>query len=139
MPQEQRDYDRVELVWPGKRTEVERVRLPFQVIERVNDVRGAQGAQGGLLTSESQRPEWWPEGWRNKLIWGDNKYVLASLLDEFAGKIDLIYIDPPFETGTSFAIETQVGDFDLEKLPSAIEEVTYRDTLGGTRVSPGPV
>ena len=32
------DYDRVELVWPGKRTEVERVRLPFQVIERVNDV-----------------------------------------------------------------------------------------------------
>jgi adenine-specific DNA-methyltransferase len=132
MPQEPRDYDRVELVWPGKRTEVERVRLPFQTIERVNDVRGsaASGAQGGLLTSASQLPEGWPEGWRNRLIWGDNKYVLTSLLDEFAGKVDLIYIDPPFETGTSFAIETQVGDLDVEKMPSAIEEVAYRDTLG---------
>lgn len=42
--------------------------------------------------------------WRNKLIWGDNKYVLSSLiegdpsigLEPLAGKVDLIYIDPPF-------------------------------------------
>ena len=134
MPQEPRDYDRVELVWPGKRTEVERVRLPFQTIERVNDVRAssASGAQGGLLTSASQLPEWWPEGWRNRLIWGDNKYVLASLLDEFAGKVDLIYIDPPFDTGDDFSVSVLVGEQTgksdaIAKEPSLIEQVAYRD------------
>lgn len=122
-------YERVQLTWPGKRTEVERVRLPFQAIERVNDVRGARGNQGGLLTSESQLPSWWPpKGWRNKLIWGDNKYVLASLLDEFAGKVDLIYIDPPFATGDDFSFGVNVGDADVIKEPSIIEEMAYRDT-----------
>jgi len=32
------------------------------------------------------------EEWRNRLIWGDKKYVLPSLLAEFAGKVNLIYI-----------------------------------------------
>jgi hypothetical protein len=41
------DYKRVELVWPGKKTEVERVKLPFQVIERVNDVRRSNDAARG--------------------------------------------------------------------------------------------
>lgn len=41
----ERDYDRVELVWPGKRSEVERVRLPFQTIERVNDARRSRDGQ----------------------------------------------------------------------------------------------
>ncbi len=122
------DYDRVELVWPGKRTEVERVRLPFQIIERVNDVRRSREGQAPMLTGAVDLPDWWPEGWRNKLIWGDNKYVLASLLDQFAGQIDLIYIDPPFDTGADFSYRTTVGDQEVEKLPSAIEELAYRDT-----------
>ena len=33
--------------------------------------------------------------WRNRLIWGDKKYVLPSLLPELAGRINLIYVDPP--------------------------------------------
>ena len=33
------------------------------------------------------------------LIWGDNKLVMASLLKDFKGRIDLIYIDPPFDVG----------------------------------------
>ena len=95
-----KDYQRVELVWPGKRTEVERIRLPFQVIERVNDVRRSRDGQAPMLRGATELPDWWPERLaRNKLIWGDNKYVLASLLDGFSGKIDLIYIDPPFDTG----------------------------------------
>jgi adenine specific DNA methylase Mod len=43
-----------------------------------------------------------PGEWRNRLIWSDKKYVLPSLLPEFAGKINLIYIDPPFATGADF-------------------------------------
>ena len=122
------DYDRVELVWPGKRTEVERVRLPFQVIERVNDVRRSREGQAPMPTGAADLPDGWPEGWRNKLIWGDNKYVLASLLDEFAGSVDLIYIDPPFATGADFRYDVEVGDVSVEKLPGAIEELAYRDT-----------
>jgi len=38
------------------------------------------------------------------LIWGDNKLVMASLLKEYKGKIDLIYIDPPFDVGADFTI-----------------------------------
>jgi 16S rRNA G966 N2-methylase RsmD len=50
------------------------------------------------LSSAGNDPEW-----RNRLIWGDKKYVLPSLLPEFAGKVDLIYIDPPFDTGADFS------------------------------------
>ena len=56
------DYDRVELVWPGKRTEVERVRLPFQVIERVNDVRRSrEGTGADAPGSPGPRFSWTPD------------------------------------------------------------------------------
>ena len=42
------------------------------------------------------------EGWKNKLIWGDNLLVMGSLLEKFAGKIDLIYIRPAVCDGGRF-------------------------------------
>ncbi|MBA7667001.1 hypothetical protein ES703_75086 [subsurface metagenome] len=69
--------------------------------------------------------------WRNKLIWGDNKYVLASLLEKgFGGKINLIYIDPPFDTGDDFSFKVKIGDEELVKQPSIIEQKAYNDTWG---------
>ena len=38
------------------------------------------------------------DDFRNMLIWGDNKLAMASLLEQFRGKVDLIYIDPPYNT-----------------------------------------
>jgi len=38
------------------------------------------------------------------LIWGDNKLVMVSLLKDSKGKIDLIYIDPPFNVGADFTM-----------------------------------
>ena len=49
------DYERVELVWPGKNRPVERVSLPFQTIERVNDVRRSRGAQAELVVGSRVR------------------------------------------------------------------------------------
>jgi DNA modification methylase len=71
-------------------------------------------------------------GWKNKLIWGDNFLVMGSLLEHFAGKIDLMYIDPPFATGADFSCKMQIGDGALEvtKGQSIIEEKAYRDTWG---------
>ncbi len=124
-----------ELVWEGKRTQVERVPLPFQVIETINQSRATR-EQTPLLAGLPPLPLF--EGkpadkdvWRNKLIWGDNKYVLASLLKEgFAGKINLIYIDPPFDTGDDFSFRVKIGDEELVKQPSIIEQKAYNDTWG---------
>jgi adenine-specific DNA-methyltransferase len=126
-----------ELVWEGKRTQVERVPLPFQVIETINQSRATR-EQTPLLAGLGLLPPPLFESvtgnkdvWRNKLIWGDNKYVLASLLEEgFAGKINLIYIDPPFDTGDDFSFRVKIGDEELVKQPSIIEQKAYNDTWG---------
>src|SRR5207302_853580 len=79
---------------------------------------------------EGKEGDTFETGWKNKLIWGENLLVMGSLLDKFAGKVDLIYIDPPFATGADFAFTTAVGDADMEisKDQSMIEEKAYRDT-----------
>jgi hypothetical protein len=41
---------------------------------------------------------------------GDKKYVLPSLLAEFAGKVNLIYIDPAFDTGQDFSFTATVPE-----------------------------
>src|SRR2546422_1492620 len=138
------DITKTELVWPGKynedgtRKEVPRVSLPFQVIERINESRATREAKKGRQPTlfdvwEGKEGETFEAGWRNKLIWGENLLVMGSLLEKFAGKIDLIYIDPPFATGVDFSFATEIGETDLElvKEQSAIEEKAYRDTWGG--------
>src|SRR5438309_354485 len=76
---------------------------------------------------------------RNRLIWGDKKYVLPSLLPEFAGRVNLIYIDPPFDTGADFSFtatipkhaDSEEGDTaSFTKEPSILEQKAYRDTWG---------
>ncbi len=49
------DYERVELVWPGKNKPIERISLPFQTIERVNDVRRSRADQAQLVATEQER------------------------------------------------------------------------------------
>src|SRR5207253_4755613 len=139
------DIMKTELVWPGKYNEdgtlkeVPRVSLPFQVIETANESRATReakkgGVQGGLFdVYEGKEGETFDAGWRNKLIWGDNLLVMGSLLQKFAGKIDLIYIDPPFAIGADFSFSSLVGEEEIEvhKDQSLIEEKAYRDTWGG--------
>jgi adenine specific DNA methylase Mod len=57
-------------------------------------------------------------------------YILPSLLPEFAGKVDLIYIDPPFDTGADFSFTAEIPESraSLVKEPSIIEQKAYRDT-----------
>lgn len=136
------EINKTELVWPGKYDEEgnlvqpPRVSLPFQVIERVNETRAtreAKKAEGLTLFDVwdgSKEGSSFEDGWRNKLIWGDNALVMSSLLANFAGKIDLIYIDPPFAVGADFSVSVEVGEASIVKSSSIIEEVAYRDTWG---------
>ena len=121
-----------ELIWDGKydkdgrKVAPVRVALPFQTVETVNE--GMQERQRALdLFAEGRESEW-----RNRLIWGDKKYVLPSLLPEFAGQVNLIYIDPPFDTGADFSFMAKVPDSEdsFTKEPSLIEQKAYRDTWG---------
>jgi len=116
------------LYWQGKKTEVERIVLPFQTIETINESRATREKEKktsiDLFKVKASQSEY------NRLIWGDNKYIMASLLEEFAGKIDLIYIDPPFATGADFSVKMEIGDVEWTKEPSAIEDKAYRDTWG---------
>ena len=143
------DVTKTELVWPGKYEEdgtlkeVPRVSLPFQVIETVNESRATREAKkGGVQTSlfdvyEGNEGDTFEEGWKNKLIWGDNLLVMGSLLEKFAGKIDLIYIDPPFATGADFSFTAEIGEsgLEVEKEQTLIEEKVYRDTWGSGTAS----
>jgi adenine-specific DNA-methyltransferase len=137
------NIDDTQVLWPGKYStdgklhEVSRYNLPFQIIETINESRATReskktnGLQKNLFEiwagTEGQT---FDSGWKNKLIWGDNKFVLSSLLDKFAGKIDLIYIDPPFNVGDDFSFDVEIGNGELTKKPSAIELKAYRDTWG---------
>ena len=121
------------LYWKGKRTTVDRIVLPFQsleVVETINESRATREKEKGTMFR--QDPNAMDVEWRNKLIWGDNKYVMSALLEKYAGKIDLIYIDPPFATGANFSTTVTIGDNEIEhtKEASAMEELAYRDTWG---------
>jgi adenine specific DNA methylase Mod len=127
-----------ELIWDGKYKDGKkiapiRIALPYQKIETVNE--SIQDRQTALDMYAQGRPA----EWRNRLIWGDKKYVLPSLLPEFAGKVNLIYIDPPFNVGADFSFTATIPDnpdteedetTDFIKQPSAIEQKAYRDTWG---------
>ncbi len=102
---------RTELIWDGKyqggkRVGPLRVALPFQTVETVNE--SAQERQKNLLLEAPGA--YATKEWRNRLIWGDKKYVLPSLLPEFAGKVNLMYYDPPFNTDADFSFTASVPD-----------------------------
>ena len=137
------EIKKTELVWKGKYDDEGKLipvekpgPYPFQIIEVINQPRSGNEE----MRSEPSLFEYYKgdegdtfeTGWRNKLIWGDNKFVMSSLLEKFAGKIDLIYIDPPFATGADFRMNIEIGEKGEEvfKEHSIIEEKSYRDTWG---------
>lgn len=130
----------VEIIWDGKYDDQGRkvapvkIQLPLQTIETVNE--SSQDRQRKLERFINGRES---SEWRNRLIWGDKKYVLPSLLNEFAGKVGLIYIDPPFDTGADFSFIANIPanpdkaedeELSFTKQPSIIEQKAYRDTWG---------
>lgn len=70
----------------------------------------------------------------NRLIYGDNLLAMAALLagDEetpsLRGKIDLIYIDPPFDSKADYRTKINLPSGDIEQMPTAIEQFAYSDT-----------
>ena len=127
---------KTELIWEGKYDEYGNRRMvdiagcamPLQKIETIDEPASRAYVQGNLFDPVKAHRD----DFRNLLIWGDNKLVMASLLKEFKGKIDLIYIDPPFDVGADFTMTVSIGDKKetIGKDQSALEMVAYRDMWG---------
>jgi hypothetical protein len=127
---------KTELIWEGKYDEYGNRRtvdiagcaMPLQKIETIDEPASRAMVQGNLFDpAKAHRDDFC-----NRLIWGDNELVMASLLEEFKGKIDLIYIDPPYDVGSDFTCDVVIGDRDetLSKDQSVLEQVVYQDTWG---------
>lgn len=74
------------------------------------------------------------DAWTNRLIYGDNLLAMAALLagDEttpsLRGKVDLIYIDPPFDSKADYRTKVTLPGVELEQRPTVIEQFAYSDT-----------
>lgn len=132
---------KTELVWEGKYDEYGNRRLvslpssplPPQRIETIDEPRDREKAfQLTMFDEVAFNKKAHRDDFRNMLIWGDNKLAMASLLEQFRGKVDLIYIDPPFDVGADFSMQVQMGNESesLLKEQSILEAVAYRDTWG---------
>ncbi|MDA8088842.1 MAG: site-specific DNA-methyltransferase [Nitrospiraceae bacterium] len=125
---------KTELVWEGKYDEFGNRRevdiagcaMPMQKIETI-DEPASRLKPLGLFNEKAHKDDF-----RNMLIWGDNKLIMASLLRDFKGSIDLIYIDPPFDVGADFTMDISIGNGNqtIEKEQSTLEMVAYRDMWG---------
>src|SRR3990167_4814743 len=68
----------------------------------------------------------------NRLIWGDNLLAMQALLSQgYEGKINLIYIDPPFDSKADYSHKIKLGETEFTKEPSVIERLAYKDTWAG--------
>lgn len=81
--------------------------------------------------------------WLNRLIYGDNLLAMQALLagdpstgmPSMRGKIDLIYIDPPFDSKADYRTKIHLPSVDIEAMPTVIEQHAYSDTWKNGTVS----
>ncbi len=130
------DDEDVFLFWNGRKEEVTNINLPFHSIEHIDEPRKEFVQKDNTFNMFDTRGRQL-KGWTNKLIWGDNKLILSSLINgamreeiENQGGLKLIYIDPPFAVGADFSFNIQIGEETVEKKQTIIEEIAYRDTWG---------
>tara|TARA_Y100000815_G_scaffold18552_2_gene16034 strand:+ start:88675 stop:90663 length:1989 start_codon:yes stop_codon:yes gene_type:complete len=67
------------------------------------------------------------DGWRNKIFWGDNLQVMSHLLKQFRGKIDMVYIDPPFDSKADYRKKIHLKGKTVAGDMAAFEDKQYGD------------
>lgn len=95
-----------ELHWTGKRPYKSTVYYPAQLKEVYGEPKN---------------------DWMNKIFWGDNLQVMSHLLKDYRGKIDLIYIDPPFDSKADYKKKIKLKGKTIENDSSTFEEKQYGD------------
>lgn len=106
-----------ELTWPGKRRPGDAPAPRLRLLETVGGARIV--------------PARWPAPdavWRNQLVWGDNLAVMRALRAAYAGRIALVYIDPPFATGADYVQRVPVA-----RTAGAVARAAFRDRWAAHR------
>jgi adenine-specific DNA-methyltransferase len=103
-----------ELVWAGKA----RPTMPSPARLQVVETAGAVAAGHG-----------------NALVWGDNLLAMRALLDEYAGRVNLIYVDPPFASGAEYVQRVPLGEAACRSAPITLMAPAYRDAWGSGRAT----
>ncbi len=67
------------------------------------------------------------DGWRNKIYWGDNLQVMSHLLKDYRGKVNLIYIDPPFDSKADYKKKIELRGKAATTDSTTFEEKQYGD------------
>ena len=120
------------------RKEVERIlerldsgnKITLQTNEYVLPVRKEEN----LFKSKYQEID--GQNWFNRLCYGDNLLVMQALLNgdeatglpSMRGKIDLIYIDPPYDSKADYRTKITLPNCDIEQRPNVLEQFAYSDT-----------
>ena len=112
--------------------------LALQTNELVLPSKDVSGLYRGEIPSVDENEEW-----KNRLIYGDNILVMqgllagdsASGLESMRGKIDLIYIDPPFDSKADYRTKITLPNVNLNQKPTVIEQFAYADTWKDGTVS----
>lgn len=89
----------------------------------------------GIDKKENKEDEW-----KNRLVYGDNLLLMQALLagdpenglPSMRGKIDLIYIDPPFDSKADYRTKIEIPGSNIEQKPTVVEQFAYTDTWSGT-------
>lgn len=95
-----------ELRWTGKRPYRSTQYYPAQLRERYGEVS---------------------DNWINKIFWGDNLQVMSHMLKEYRGKVDMVYIDPPFDSKAQYKKTIKVRGQDVSNDMLSFEEKQYND------------
>ena len=67
------------------------------------------------------------DGWMNQIFWGDNLQVMSHLLKKYRGQVDLIYIDPPYDSKADYKKKISLKGQNIENDNTAFEEKQYTD------------
>ncbi len=137
-------YELPKIVDEGKR-EVEKIlerlssqnKLGLQTNELVLPAKDSAGLFSGQMPNADEKE------WMNRLVYGDNLLVMQALLagdpesglPSMRGKIDLIYIDPPFDSKADYRTKVTLPGVNLEQKPTVIEQFAYADTWKDGTVS----
>ncbi len=111
--------------------------LALQTNELVLPSKDVSGLFRGEMPSSDESE------WKNRLIYGDNILVMQGLLagdaisglESMRGKIDLIYIDPPFDSKADYRTKITLPNVNLSQKPTVIEQFAYADTWKDGTVS----
>jgi adenine-specific DNA-methyltransferase len=127
IPNPQRDLPQLPYGHGGEPIRIEKGQLALQADRNPGWVADPRD-QGTLRSSDIDKTR------MNRLVWGENLLAMQALLVQgYEGKIDLIYVDPPFDSKADYSARLVISDADVTKEPSVIERLAYKDTwIGGT-------